>query len=294
MATINPVFAQAVQVLQGLPNQIKQTQQGLANINLGPFRIDVSCSHGFLGIYTEHYTSGVDFGPNYRPVFQNVLNWASTQSGEFDPLYQQLASWFSGTLQKISQAMGELQVVSQKLVGGPPNMVPLIRKDLRDRIPAIIDLLNVSDQQLNNFDQGLGSFLQQLGSYNQSLAQIQAQLEQNMQNVVQDVSAFINSWSCGSGDGYGQLNTWKAIFQASTGIIAANLSNLKHYSDQANACLGQVIGQVTNTLAQFQPVVAQLDQAVDAEISKYMESLHLDVACDLWSSLAAYALNPNA
>jgi hypothetical protein len=282
---INPVLTHAVQILHELPDEYRLIAGKLATANLGPYVIDVSCNTGLFGIYSHHWKTGVDFG-GARQGFQDVLNAAAARSGDFDIFYKQLRDWFTGPVPAISGAMNELGAMAHILLTITPSKLPEFRQTLSAQMKTVVDLLAGGSQQLNPIDLRLGQLLQELNGYNQSLAEIQAALQQNFDKVSRDLSDFWTDKPCGSGDGLDQLHTWQAVFKTATDLITANLSSLNAYTSQADACLAQVVGLVTNSLTEFQPVLEQLHLATDADLSKYMESLHLEIACDLWSSLA--------
>lgn len=285
---INPVLAHAVQVLHELPGEFQLAGQKLATANLGPYVIDVSCRTGFLGIYGHHWTTTVDFS-GARAQLQQVLDQASARSKDFDVFNQQLTGWFRGPLQVVSKVMDELRAASRELIKTDPSKLTVFRLVLCSKMKEVVDLLDSSRQQLNAIDLRLGQLLQALDDYNRVLTQIQANLQEGFDDASRSLSDYWIDKPCGSGDGLGQLDNWKAVFKTATDLIAANLGSLRAYTHQADAGLAQIVGVVTNSLAEFQPVLGQLSLAADAELSKYMESLHLDVAYDLWSSLATTA-----
>ena len=280
MPTDQSALIFAIQTFNSMGQQIQATQQSIANVNLGPFQIDVSCSHGFLGIYQDHYTERVDFGI-YRPRFESALAWAAGLPNSFQPIGQAMNQWCSGPLQEISKAMTDLRAQSQGSGGVAQKQIITIS------VRATVTLLQQAQGSLNQVVQSQAAFSQQMTSFYQSLADTQQQLKQNMATVTQNVSDNIAGWACGTGNGYDQLGIWQATFTASTNSIATSVGNLNGFTDQAVAGLAHLTGRVFDTLSQFEPVADQFEASQDPDISKHLAALHIDVACDLWASLAA-------
>jgi hypothetical protein len=277
-----------VQTLHELPDQIRNANQGLAGINLGPYALSVSCSTGLFGIYQHSYNGSVDFSRS-REALQNVLQGAAEQSTNFNPLNQELSAWFGGGLQIISSRMAELRAVSKQVLAASGEMVVLLRDELVVGINQMLTMLGQTSQQLGVINGRFAGFMQQIDGYNSKLTDIETNLQDEFNHVRESVSDDINGWACGSDDGQGQLKSWQVTFTSATTVITSNLKTLGAYTDQANTCLAQIIGVVNNAITAFQPVAAELGQAANEDVSKFVEALHLDTAADLWANLAASA-----
>jgi hypothetical protein len=278
-------LANAFDALGGLTQAIASTLSVVSTeAPLGPWELDVTCTYGFLGFYTEHYTYDVDFAPP-RNYLENVLAEARQQSESFVQSYAPFERWVTVTVPATTTKFQTTGDLVAKAIAAGSGITPTQRSAVLTAVDDLRGDLGASVTQLKSFIETFSQFLEQQDDWQASIAAAEQWYQGQGQQQLTDIGNFINDQHC-SGDAWDQLSSFQSQFTTSTGLFSTSMGALLAATRQADDGLALLIGTVDDFATSIGLAIDQLGKAQGEAFVLILLQLHFDVALDTWNRLA--------